>query len=199
MSEDATDSAIVAALAEPTNDQRISDIVALGQEAYDRIVTRIYKCPGVTHPQEGDDKMCNLLVRIAAVDPSIVTKNMTHPDSLARSRVVSAAMVAGRHEFSDLIIDRLLDRSIYVLDKVVWAIDRHPRLRTSKAAELLKALLERKVARRLCVPIDRINELVAEIEFKNKKAERADALNHHACGTFGTSAAEIVYYLPPNI
>ncbi|MEI6494310.1 MAG: hypothetical protein WCO94_17325 [Verrucomicrobiota bacterium] len=31
------------------------------------------------------------------------------------------------------------------------------------------------------------------------KAERADAVNPHACGTFGTSAAEIVYYLPPNI
>lgn len=164
MKEDGVDRAIVAALANPLDDEMISELVSHGQVAYDRIVSRIYPCPGVSHPQEGDDRMCNLVVRIARIDPSIILENITHKDTLARSRVVSAAMVAGCVEFRDLIIDRLRDRSIYVLDKAVWAIDRNASLRTKAAGELLKALLAKKVANRLCVPKRRIEEFVDEIE-----------------------------------
>jgi hypothetical protein len=177
MKEDAIDSTIVAALADPDDDRKVMKVVDFGQKAYERVVSRLYRCPDVTHPQEGDDRMCDLVVRIATLDRSIVTENIMHSDSLARSRVVSAAMVSGFPEFTDLIIDRLRDRSINVLDKAVWAIDRHQRLRTEKAAELLKALLKKKIANRLCVPIARVEELVEEIESNQaEQSARGNAL-----------------------
>ena len=37
------------------------------------------------------------------------------------------------------------------------------------------------------------------LELQGRKCEQAGSANPHAFGTFGTSAAEIVYYLPPNI
>lgn len=164
MQGDTIDRTIIAAVAQLNDDRKILDVVHLGQAAYERLVSRFYPCPGVRHPQDYDDKLSDLILRIVTLDPSIIELNITHTVPHARFRVLSAAILSGRKEFTNLIIGRLRDRSIYVLDSAVRAIEQHPGYRTERACELLKEFLRKKNSRRLSVPVQRIENIIREIE-----------------------------------
>lgn len=161
---DDIDNRILDALKHPQDQAPLDAIVAIGQPAYDRLVSRMYARPGSSHPQDIDDRMTVLVGRIARLDPAIITNNIQHKDPRARSRVLNAAAATDDPEFADIMIERLNDRSIYVVDNVLWLIENRDYLKTARAASLLRRLLKSKRVDRLMQSREEIAELANRIE-----------------------------------
>lgn len=130
----------------PSDSHAITQLCSHGEAAVDAVIHYKGPIPESMHPRDVyDTHLTELLQKIIQLRPELLLhRNLNSMESRERYRLLVAAACTRDERFTEVILNGLKDRSVYVKLMVVSYMEQYQHLRKPDTVPLLKRLLTQK-------------------------------------------------------
>jgi hypothetical protein len=167
-------------LKSPRDKAVTSRLVEAGPAAFEVVRSYAGPYPPGLDPRDAGDLLTILIGRIGSRWPEVIRENIGKGNSWARYIIVSAALSTGDPQFADLIIERINDRSWYIVDMVLEALQQHEYLQVEDAVPRLRRLLASKTVNHLMTKREKIEGLLTKIEKSSDRVMQGQPMSCHS-------------------